>query len=62
MRLILFLFATFLLQNVAFSQTNPAITSWLQNTTGIKGRHYVKGNSTPINDDVFSNVQKLQYS
>jgi hypothetical protein len=62
MRSILIIFATFLLQNVAFSQTNPAVTSWLQNTTGIKGRHYVKGNSTPINDDVLANVQKVQYS
>jgi uncharacterized membrane protein YbaN (DUF454 family) len=25
---------------LAFAQTNPAITSWLQNTT-VKGRHYV---------------------
>ncbi len=62
MRSTLIIFATFLLQNVAFSQTNPAITAWLQNTTGIKGRHYVKGNSTPINDDVLANVQKVQYS
>jgi hypothetical protein len=52
MRLIVFFFVTFLLQNGAFSQ----------NTTGIKGRHYVKGNSTPINDDVLANVQKVQYS
>lgn len=62
MRSILIIFATFLLQNVAISQTNPAITSWLQNTTGIKGRHYLKGNATPINDDVLANVQKVQYS
>ena len=45
----------------AFAQTNPAITKWLQNTT-IKGRHYVSGNSTPIQDDVLANVQKVQYS
>jgi hypothetical protein len=62
MRSILIIFATFLLQNVVFSQINPAITSWLQNTTNIKGRHYVKGNSTPVNDDVLANVQKVQYS
>ncbi len=62
MRSILIIFATFLLQNVVMSQTNPAITSWLQNTTGIKGRHYLKGNATPINDDVLANVQKVQYS
>jgi hypothetical protein len=45
-----------------FAQTNPAITAWLQNTTGIKGRHYVKGNSTPITDNVEANIQKVQYS
>ena len=45
----------------AFSQTNPAITSWLQNNT-IMGRHYVNGNSTPINDNVLANVQTVQYS
>ena len=33
-----------------FSQTNPMITAWLRNTTGITGRHYVSGNSTPITD------------
>ncbi len=45
-----------------YTQTNPAITSWLQNTSGIKGRHYVKGNSTPIEDNVLANVQKVQYA
>ncbi len=44
------------------AQTNPAITTWMQNTTGIMGRHYVNGNSTPINDAVLANVQKVQYS
>ena len=44
-----------------YSQTNPAITSWLQNNT-IMGRHYVNGNSTPINDNVLANVQTVQYS
>ncbi len=47
---------------VSKSQTNPIITSWLQNTTGIMGRHYVSGNPTPINDAVLSNVQTVQYS
>lgn len=45
-----------------FAQTSPAISSWLQNTTGIKGRHYVSGNSTPINDNTLANVQTVQYS
>lgn len=43
------------------AQTNPAISSWLQNTT-VKGRHYVSGNSTPINDTYTANVQSVQYS
>ncbi len=45
-----------------YAQTNPAITSWIFNTTGLKGRHYVKGNSTPIQDNVLANVQSVQYS
>ena len=45
-----------------FAQTNPAITSWLKNTTGITGRHYVSGNPTPITDAVAANVQTVQYS
>ena len=44
-----------------FAQTNPAISGWLQNTTGIVGRHYVAGNSTPIIDAVQANVQTVQY-
>ena len=43
------------------AQTNPAITGWLRNTTGITGRHYVSGNPTPINDAVLANVQTVQY-
>lgn len=46
----------------SFSQTNPAVTSWIQNTTGILGRHYVNGNSTPINDNDSVNVQSVLYS
>lgn len=51
-----------LIASATFAQTSPAITAWLQNTTGITGRHYVKGNSTPINDNIPANVQKVQYS
>jgi len=43
------------------AQTNPIITSWLQNTE-VTARHYVEGNSTPINDDELVNVQAVQYS
>ena len=42
--------------------TNPAITSFLQNTTGIRGRHYVSGNPTPIQDTAHANVQRVRYS
>lgn len=44
------------------TQTNPVITSWLQNTTGIMGSHYVSGNSTAIQDNIEANVQTVQYS
>ena len=50
------------LSTIAFGQTNPAITAWLQNTTGIMGSHYVSGNSTVIQDNVAANVQTVQYS
>ncbi|WP_293890355.1 YHYH protein [Flavobacterium sp.] len=55
--LLLLLFAS-----TSHSQTNPIITTWLRNTTGITGRHYVSGNSTPITDAVAANVQTVQYS
>ena len=45
----------------AFSQS-PAVTSWIRNTTGIKGRHYVTGNPTPIQDNDSANVQQVFYS
>jgi hypothetical protein len=47
---------------MSFAQTNPAITAWLQNTTGIMGSHYISGNPTVINDAVEANVQTVQYS
>jgi hypothetical protein len=46
----------------AFAQTNPAILNWLQNTTGIMGRHYVKNNYIPVNDNVLANVLSVKYS
>ncbi len=52
------LFSNFINSN---AQTNPAILSWLQNTS-VTGRHYVNGNSTPIVDAVLANVQTVQYS
>ncbi len=41
---------------------DPMLSSWLINTTGIKARYYMKGNSTPITMSDEANVQKLQYS
>lgn len=43
-------------------QTNPAVINWMINADGTKGRHYVKGSSTPVADNVLANVQKVQYS
>ena len=57
----IFTVALFIFSVQAFTQINPAITSWLQNTS-IKGRHYVAGNSTPVNDTYTANVQTVQYS
>ncbi|MBI1222453.1 MAG: YHYH protein [Bacteroidetes bacterium] len=59
------LYLTFILvlgSSEILAQSNPAITNWIINTSGIKGRYYTKGNSTPqtMNDD--ANVQKVQYS
>lgn len=45
-----------------FAQTNPVITSWLQNTNNTKGRYYLTGNPTPISLTVDANVQLVQYS
>jgi hypothetical protein len=54
--------AALLTAMISQAQTNPVITSWLHNTTGIQGRHYVSGNTTPIVDNVDANVQTVQYS
>lgn len=58
------IFSFVLLFSAAWSnaQVSPAISSWLRNTTGATGRHYVSGNSTPINDAALVNVQTVQYS
>ena len=56
------LIASLILSASQMLAQGPTITSWLQNTTGITGRHYVSGNPTPINDNVAANVQTVQYS
>ena len=47
--------------SISLAQVNPAISSWLQNTT-LTGKHYVSGNPTPIVDADLANVQSVQYS
>ncbi len=44
------------------AQTSPVISSWLINSSGTTGRHYVAGNSTAIVDATLANVQTVQYS
>lgn len=46
---------------LAIAQSNPAITSWLQNNT-LTGSHYVQGSSTAIADAALVNVQSVKYS
>jgi hypothetical protein len=45
-----------------FSQTNPAIMSWLQNTTAFGSYYTVAGGSTKIANNILVNCQKVQYS
>jgi len=46
---------------VGLAQTNPAITSWLQNTVTV-GSYYTSGNSTAITNNILVNCQSVQYS
>jgi hypothetical protein len=48
-------------RSMLFSQLNPAITNWLQNTTQT-GYYYTTGNSTPIGNNILVNCQAVQYS
>ena len=54
MKNIFLLFSLVILTIEGQAQTNPAITNWLINTTGLTGRHYVNGNPTPIIDAVYA--------
>lgn len=53
--------ATGLFGLLTYGQTNPAITSWLQNTS-TTGTYYVSGNSTALSNGILVNCQKVQYS
>lgn len=50
-----------LLTDVMYSQTSPAITTWLQNNS-VMGSYYMQGNSTAISNNLLANVQTVQYS
>lgn len=60
--LLLIFLILFAFTSITQAQTNPAITSWMQNHTGITGSHYVAGNPTPIDDAILANVQSVDYS
>ena len=47
--------------STCFSQINPTVTSWLQNTT-VTGSYYLSGNSTPISNGLLVNCQQVSYS
>ena len=51
---------TFIVLNIQ-AQTNPAITSWLQNTI-TTGTFYQSGNSTPISNGILVNCQQVRYN
>jgi hypothetical protein len=59
---VLSIIALFAFTSISVAQTNPIITTFIQNQTGITGRHYIEGNSTPIVDAVLANVQSVDYS
>ena len=65
MKLLFPLFSIFLfvatLYSKGYAQTNPIITSWLQNTTNT-GSYYVSGNSTAISNGILVNCQQVRYS
>ena len=56
-----FPFFLFIILTKSYAQLNPAITSWLQNTTQT-GSYYTSGNSTPIGNNILVNCQAIQYS
>lgn len=60
-RTLVFLITIFSIAH-AFSQTNPAIISWIRNTSGTLGRYYVSGNSTTLSNGISVNVQNVYYN
>jgi hypothetical protein len=50
-----------LISTIVKAQLNPAITSWLQNTTKT-GTYYPKGNPSLTENNILVNCQKVEYS
>ena len=59
---IITLFALSIFTVIGNAQTNPAITAWLLNKTGVKASHYVKGTYSPLQDTDSANVKTVYYS
>jgi hypothetical protein len=55
------LFSFSLISFQVISQTNPVISSWLQNTTKT-GTYYVSGNPTKLSNGILVNCQQVRYS
>jgi hypothetical protein len=62
MKLKSIILSTFLLLSISSTYAQPALSAWLQNTTGTLSRHYVNGNQVPIQDNDSVNVQTVLYS
>lgn len=57
-----FILFTYIFSLAIMSQAqSPAVTSWLQNTTET-GTYYIQGSSTPLNNGILYNCQKVEYS
>ena len=61
MKKIIFSVVTGLTTMVAFAQTTPDITSWLQDTIAT-GTYYMQNNSTAIGNSILVNCQRVEYS
>jgi hypothetical protein len=62
MKKVLFTLCFGILGKMCQAQTNPAITSFLQNTTATGSYYTVAGGSTKIANNIVVNCQKVQYS
>ena len=60
MKKLILLIAVSLVSSIGYNQTNPGITSWLQNNTTL-GTYYVSGNSTALSNNILINCQTVQY-